>query len=72
LGPPTGGETGKLNAKLTSRFVVWNEDAGLEEVFDSSTGFKLPNGANRSPNVAWVKKEGWEALPPRLGKSFHT
>ena len=68
--PPTGGETGKRNAKLTSRFVVWNEDAGLGEVFDSSTGFKLPNGANRSPDVAWVKKERWEALPPETREKF--
>jgi len=68
--PPTGGETGKRNAKLTSRFVVWNEDAGLGEVFDSSTGFKLPNGANRSPDVAWIKKERWEALPPEAREKF--
>jgi Uma2 family endonuclease len=68
--PPTGGETGKRNAKLTSRFVVWNEDTGLGEVFDSSTGFKLPNGANRSPDVAWVKKERWEALAPDAREKF--
>jgi len=68
--PHTGGETGKRNAKLTSRFVVWNEDAGLGEVFDSSTGVKLPNGANRSPDVAWIKKERWEALPPEAREKF--
>jgi Uma2 family endonuclease len=68
--PPTGGETGKRNAKLTSRFVVWNEDTGLGEVFDSSTGFKLPNGANRSPDVAWVTKERWEALAPDAREKF--
>lgn len=68
--PPIGGETGKRNAKLTSRFVVWNEDTGLGEVFDSSTGFKLPNGANRSPDVAWVTKERWETLPPGDREKF--
>jgi Uma2 family endonuclease len=68
--PPTGGETGKRNAKVTSRFVVWNEDTDLGEVFDSSTGFKLPNGANRSPDVAWVKKERWVALPPEAREKF--
>jgi Uma2 family endonuclease len=30
--------------------------------FDSSTGFTLPNGAKRSPDVAWVRRERWEAL----------
>ena len=52
--PPTGGETGNRNAKLISRFVVWSEATNLGEVFDSSTCFKLPNGADRSPDVAWV------------------
>ncbi|MHC5827922.1 MAG: Uma2 family endonuclease, partial [Nostoc sp.] len=42
--PPTRGETGKRNAKLTARFVLWNEQTQLGEVFDSSTCFKLPNG----------------------------
>ena len=31
-------------------------------MFDSSTGFKLPNGADRSPDVAWVRQERWDAL----------
>lgn len=68
--PPTGGETGKRNATLTSRFVVWNEATGQGEVFDSSTGFKLPNGAERSPGVAWVKQERWEALPEATREKF--
>ncbi len=38
---PTGGETGNCNAKLTARFVFWNEQTQLGEVFDSSTCFKL-------------------------------
>jgi Uma2 family endonuclease len=68
--PPTGGETGQSNAKLTSRFVVWNEQENLGVVFDSSTGFKLPNGANRSPDVAWVRLDRWEALTPEQKKKF--
>lgn len=68
--PPTGGETGKRNAKLTARFVVWNESANLGEVFDSSTCFKLPNGAERSPDVAWVKQDRWDALTPEQKEKF--
>lgn len=68
--PPTGGETGKRNATLTSRFVIWNESANLGEVFDSSTCFKLPNGANRSPDVAWVCQERWNALSPEAREQF--
>lgn len=68
--PPTGGETGKRNAKLTSRFVVWNEATDAGEVFDSSTCFKLPSGAERSPDVAWIARDRWEALPLASREKF--
>ena len=67
---PTGGETGKYNAKLTTRFVIWNEDTQLGEVFDSSTCFKLPNGADRSPDVSWIKLERWNALSQKQREKF--
>lgn len=50
--PPTGGETGKREATLTSRLVVLNEATDVGEAFESSTCFKLSNGAERSPDVA--------------------
>ncbi|MGV0028353.1 Uma2 family endonuclease [Phormidesmis priestleyi] len=68
--PPTGGETGRGNAKLTSRFVVWNEQTDLGEVFDSSTCFKLPNGGSRSPDVAWIRRDRWDALTPSQKEKF--
>jgi Uma2 family endonuclease len=67
---PTGGETGKRNAKLTTRFCLWNEQTNLGEVFDSSTCFRLPNGANRSPDVSWIKQERWDALTPEQKEKF--
>jgi len=60
--PPTGGETGRYNAKLTTRFVLWNEQTKLGEVFDSSTCFRLPNGAERSPDVSWIEISRWNEL----------
>jgi Uma2 family endonuclease len=68
--PPTGGETGKRNATLISRFIVWNEQAQLGEVFDSSTCFKLPNGADRSPDVSWIRQDRWNALTPAEKEKF--
>jgi Uma2 family endonuclease len=68
--PPTGGETGKRNAEFTADFVIWNRKYKLGEVFDSSTCFKLPNGANRSPDVAWISKERWDTLTPEQKKQF--
>ncbi|MBP5977068.1 Uma2 family endonuclease [Brasilonema sp. CT11] len=60
--PPTGGETSNSNAGLTAQLWLWNEQDKLGKVFDSSGGFKLPNGADRSPDAAWVKLERWNAL----------
>jgi Uma2 family endonuclease len=62
---PTGGWTGRRNARLTRLFGAWAEAEGSGVLFDSSTGFVLPNGAKRSPDVSWVRRERWEALGPR-------
>ncbi|MBC5797961.1 MAG: Uma2 family endonuclease [Sphaerospermopsis sp.] len=59
---PTGGGTGKRNVEISADFVFWNRQNKLGVCFDSSTCFKLPNGANRSPDVAWIKKARWDAL----------
>ena len=67
---PAGGETGNRNAGLTAQVWIWNDQNKLGEVFDSSTGFKLPNGADRSPDVAWVSLERWNALTPEQQKKF--
>jgi Uma2 family endonuclease len=67
---PTGGETGKRNAEITAEFVIWNRKNGFGRIFDSSTGFKLPSGANRSPDVSWVRKERWESLHPEQREKF--
>jgi Uma2 family endonuclease len=68
--PPTGGETGRRNVKATTQLDLWNSQNNLGEVFDSSTGFKLPNGANRSPDASWVKIERWNALTPEEREKF--
>ena len=68
--PPTGGTTGKRNAKLITYFVNWNEQMQLGEVFDSSTAFRLPNGSNRSPDVAWVSRDRWQSLTSEQQDSF--
>ncbi len=59
--PNTGGKTGIRNTKITSRLDIWSETYG-GLVFDSSTAFKLPNGATRSPDVAWISEARWAAL----------
>jgi Uma2 family endonuclease len=67
---PTGGETGARNANLLIRLGIWNEQSQLGVVFDSSTGFHLPSGADRSPDVAWVRRERWDALTSQQREKF--
>ncbi|MBD2013825.1 Uma2 family endonuclease [Microcoleus sp. FACHB-53] len=68
--PPTGGESGISNAGLTAKLYNWNEQTKLGKVFDSSTEFRLPNGAKRCPDASWVLRERWEALPRDDRKRF--
>ncbi|MBW4568678.1 MAG: Uma2 family endonuclease [Tolypothrix carrinoi HA7290-LM1] len=68
--PPTGSDTGRRNVKITTQLDIWNSQNNLGEVFDSSTGFTLPNGAKRSPDASWVKIERWNALTPEQQESF--
>ncbi|NEU72534.1 Uma2 family endonuclease [Hassallia byssoidea VB512170] len=68
--PPTGSDTGRRNVKITTQLDIWNSQNNLGEVFDSSTGFILPNGAKRSPDASWVKIERWNALTPEQQESF--
>jgi Uma2 family endonuclease len=68
--PPTGGETGNSNAGITAQLWLWNNLNKLGVVFDSSTGFKLPNGADRSPDAAWIPLEKWQALTPQQKERF--
>lgn len=67
---PTGGETGNENFEMSADFAIWNRQTQLGVGFDSSTCFKLPNQAKRSPDVAWIAKERWEALSLEDRKKF--
>ena len=67
---PTGGESGRQNAKLIARVTNWAERDGTGQVFDSSTEFILPNRAGRAPDVSWVRNERWDALSKRQKEQF--
>ena len=67
---PTGSFTGNFNSRISGYLFVWNENSHLGEVFDSSTGFTLPNGAVRSPDVSWVKSEKWNLITESQKEQF--
>lgn len=59
---PTGSNSGRRNSSLIAQVWLWNTQAALGEVFDSSTGFTLSNGAIKSPDVSWIQLERWNEL----------
>jgi Uma2 family endonuclease len=67
---PTGGETSRRNAQLISQLVLWGNQERTGICFDSSGGFRLPNGAVRSPDAAWVGLERWENLTEQQKEKF--
>lgn len=67
---PTGGNTSRRNADINLELALWNRQTQLGVVFDSSGGFKLPNGADRSPDAAWIPLEKWNALTPEQQEKF--
>ncbi len=68
--PPTGGNTGKRNIDLSFQLQAWNRQNQLGVAFDSSTAFRLPNGAERSPDASWVRQARWDALTPEQQDTF--
>ncbi|MBD2440265.1 Uma2 family endonuclease [Nostoc sp. FACHB-110] len=68
--PPTGGETGNKNARITQQVMNWTDADGTGIAFDSSTCFKFPNGADRSPDAAWIKLERWNTLTDEQKEKF--
>jgi Uma2 family endonuclease len=67
---PTGGETGSFNFDLIGQLYLWNRSSNAGKAFDSSTGFELPAGGDRSPDVAWITLDKWEALTPEERRGF--
>ncbi|PSB20075.1 Uma2 family endonuclease [Phormidesmis priestleyi ULC007] len=67
---PTGSETGNRNGRFNQRLFNWSDQDESGIAFDSSTGFKLPNGADRSPDAAWVKLDRWNALNQEQQQRF--
>lgn len=67
---PVGAETANREAELIADLGIWNRQTGLGYTFSSSTIFKLPNGADRSPDAAWIQRPRYEALTPEQRRKF--
>ena len=68
--PPAFSDTGHRNFKISQQVGNWADLDGTGEVFDSSAGFTLPNGAMRSPDTSWILSDRWNALTEAQKSSF--
>jgi Uma2 family endonuclease len=67
---PEAGSSGRAGTKLVALFELWAERDGRGQVFGPSTGFILPNGAMRSPDLAWVKTDRLDKLTDEQWQRF--
>ncbi len=67
---PTGMEGGRRSGEVCGQLREWNRRTGLGVVFDSSTGFRLPDGSLLSPDASWVSRGRWEGLSPEEREGF--
>jgi Uma2 family endonuclease len=67
---PTGSETGARNSELLFQIKIWARGNGRWKAFDSSTGFRLPDGSVLSPDASLVALDRWQALTPEQRRGF--
>ncbi len=68
--PPAFWETGSRNADLTAQLTSWAKEEGSGVAADSSAGYKLPNGATRSPDASWISRSRLARLQPKEKKKY--
>lgn len=59
---PTGSETSGRNSELLFQLQQYAKASGRWKVFESSGGFRLPDGSVVSPDASLVRLDRWQAL----------
>lgn len=67
---PTGSETSGRNSRLVMRLLLWADQQGGWKVFESSAGFRLPDGSVFSPDASLLRLERWQALSAQERSGF--
>lgn len=67
---PTGGETGRRNNRLAFQMERWARTTRDWCVFDSSTGFLLPDGSILSPDASAIRLDRWQNLSTEQRQGF--
>jgi Uma2 family endonuclease len=67
---PTGSQSGRRSAEVLAQLGAWNRALNRGVLFDSSTGFALPDGSVLSPDASWVQHSRWNGLTEEEQESF--
>lgn len=67
---PTNTETSLTNAALNGEVYVWNRTTELGYVFDSNGRFTLIDTSVRAPDMPWISRARWDALPEEKQNKF--
>jgi Uma2 family endonuclease len=67
---PSGGESGIQDLSVSAQLYVWTLKVGKGKATGPSTGFILPNGANRAPDASWIAPEQWSSITAEQRKKF--
>lgn len=67
---PTGSETSGRNSELTFQLTAFCKRHPQWRIFDSSGGFRLPDGSVLSPDAALLRDDRWRALSAEDRRGF--
>lgn len=67
---PAHSRSGHQNLELASQLHAWAKRNGTGIAFDSSAGFDLPDGSNRSPDASWILKSRIDSLRPEQREAY--
>jgi len=67
---PTGSESSRSGAEVLGQLRDWNRRATRGVVFDSSGGFRLPDGSVFAPDASWVRRDRWDVLSQEQRDEF--
>lgn len=67
---PTHLLTSANNSELNTEFGIWNRKTKAGKLMDSSGGFFLKDKSMKAPDVAWIRRERWDALSKKEKHSF--
>ncbi len=67
---PSGSSSSACEAEFVAALHAWNQQYGEGIVFTASGGFRLPNGAVRAADAAWVRRSDWDVLTTAQQDTF--